>query len=62
MFKIGDRVKCVNPGGSRVLVMGGVYTVLGITVSGCIVVREVQVKHAYYPGKFVKVRTFKGNK
>lgn len=62
MFKVGDRVKCVNTGASRVLVIGGVYTVLGITVYGGIVVREVQVKHAYSSGRFVKANTFKGNK
>lgn len=62
MFKVGDRVRCIKTGASRVLVISGVYTVNGVTGSGCLTLVEVQVKHAYKFDKFVKVSTFKGNK
>lgn len=62
MFKVGDMVRCVKTGASRVLVIGRVYTVSGVAGSGYLTLREVQVSHAYQFGKFVKTNTFKGNK
>lgn len=61
MFKVGDRVKCVSVGASRVLEMGRMYTVSEVRDSGCIMVKEVQVWHAYYMDKFTKTASFKGN-
>ena len=62
MFKVGDRVKCIEKGGSRMLVVGEVYTVSGLRPMNCIRVREVEIMHSYNIHKFVKVNTFKGNK
>jgi hypothetical protein len=62
MFKIGDRVRCVEAYPSRVLVVGAVYTVSELRPMSCIRVREVEIQHAYFSHKFIKVNVFKGNK
>lgn len=62
MFKVGDKVKCVEANPSRVLVVGRVYTVSELRPMNCIRVMEVDIQHSYYSHKFIKVNTFKGNK
>lgn len=62
MFKVGDKVKCVEKGSSRILVVGEVYTVSELRPTNCIRVREVEIMHSYHIHKFVKVIQFKGNK
>ena len=62
MFKVGDKIKCVGRGSSRVLVVGGVYTISELIPLDCVRVREVEIMHSYYSNQFVKVSQFKGNK
>jgi len=61
MFKVGDKVKCVHSGASRVLVTGRTYTVSELRPMNCIRVKEVEIQHSYHISKFEKHITFKGN-
>lgn len=64
MFKVGDKIKCVDPGAT--LALGTVYTVVKPhrhTGHGRVSVAEVNGgKNLYSQYRFVKVSTFKGNK
>lgn len=62
MFKVGDKVRCVETGYSKHLNVGDVYTVSELRTMGCIRVREIDRPHSYFSYKFVKVEKFKGNK
>ena len=64
MFKVGDKVKCIQPQQSRKLFLGYVYTVLKSYTEGKD--NFVRVAEAddvgFFQHRFVKVNTFKGNK
>ena len=57
-FKVGDRVKCVDPSGRLVLFKLYVIT----CVDGEYVSVDSDMKGSLYASRFVKVNTFKGNK
>lgn len=62
MFKVGDKVRCVEP--SRCLKLGVIYTVNAIKVEfGTQFIRPSNVDgEFYYAGRFEKVvSAFKGN-
>lgn len=60
MFKVGDRVKCINAQGKRFIKEGGVYEVIRVNGIHCSVYGAVGV--GYRQSRFVKVIQFKGNK
>lgn len=64
MFKVGDKIKCVDPGPT--LALGTVYTVVKPhrhTGHGWVSVAEMNGgKNRYSQYRFVKASTFKGNK
>ena len=64
MFKVGDKVKCIQPQQPRKLFLDYVYTVLESYTAGTD--NFVKVAEAddvgFYQHRFVKVNTFKGNK
>lgn len=64
MFRVGDKIKCVQPRQSRKLFLGHIYTVLKSYTRGP--VDFVKVAEAddvgFYQSRFVKVNAFKGNK
>lgn len=60
MFKIGDKVKCINALGKKFIKEGGVYEVTLVNGIHCSVYGAVGV--SYRQSRFVKVSTFKGNK
>ena len=60
MFKIGDRVKCINALGKKFIKEGGVYEVTQVSGIHCSVYGAAGI--VYRQSRFVKVSTFKGNK
>lgn len=64
MFKVGDRVKCIQPQQPRKLFLGDTYTVLeSFTEGPNNFVRVAEADDVgFFQHRFVKVNTFKGNK
>ena len=61
MFKIGDRVRCVDPW--YTLALGRVYTVVKPHRHPWISIAELNGgKNCYSQHRFIKVSQFKGNK
>ena len=60
MFKVGDKVKCINARGKGLIKEGGVYEVTQVNGIHCSVYGVVGA--VYRQSRFVKVNTFKGNK
>ena len=60
MFKVGDKVRCINALGKRFIKEGGVYEVTLVNGIYCSVYGAVGV--GYLQSRFVKVIQFKGNK
>ena len=60
MFKVGDKVKCINALGKRFIKEGSVYEVKRVCGIHCSVYGAVGVN--YRQSRFIKVNTFKGNK
>lgn len=60
MFKVGDKVKCINALGKKFIKEGGVYEVTRVDGIHCSVYGAVGV--FYRQSRFVKVSIFKGNK
>ena len=60
MFKVGDKVKCINALGKRLIKEGSVYEVTRVHGPHCSVYGVACV--SYRQSRFIKVSTFKGNK
>ena len=60
MFKVGDKVKCINALGKRFIKEGSVYEVTRVCGIHCLVYVVVGV--SYRQSRFIKVSQFKGNK
>lgn len=60
MFKVADKVKCIDARGKRFIKDGGVYEVTRVCGIYCSVYGAVGVD--YRQSRFIKVIQFKGNK